>query len=68
MKNYIFIFTVAAFLLTGCHQKTKESTSQTNMDDIMQKANEFASFRLTTDLSVLTEKEKQMLPLFISGS
>ncbi len=68
MKNYIFIFTVAAFLLTGCHPKTKESTSQTNMDDIMQKANEFASFRLTTDLSVLTEKEKQMLPFLFQAA
>lgn len=33
--------------------------------EIKQKANEFVSFKLTTDLNVLTEKEKQMLPLLL---
>lgn len=33
-----------------------------------QKAEEFAPFKLTTDLSVLTEKEKQMLPLLFEAA
>ncbi|MGC9355173.1 MAG: histidine kinase dimerization/phospho-acceptor domain-containing protein, partial [Mariniphaga sp.] len=33
-----------------------------------QKVEEFAPFRLTTDLSVLTEKEKQMLPLLLEAA
>ena len=33
-----------------------------------QRAEEFVSFKLTTDLSVLTEKEKQMLPLLFEAA
>jgi hypothetical protein len=36
--------------------------------EIKQKADEFVSFTLTTDLSVLTEKEKQMLTLLLEAS
>ena len=41
------------------------STEMKKNDALQQKANEFAAFTLTTDLSVLSEKEKQMLPLLI---
>lgn len=34
-------------------------------DSLMVKLNDFSVFRLTTDLSVLTEKEKQMIPILI---
>ena len=33
--------------------------------DLQQKVDEYAEFTLTTDLSVLSEKEKQLLPLFV---
>ena len=33
-----------------------------------KKADEFVSFTLSTDLSVLTEKEKQMLPLLLDAA
>ena len=36
--------------------------------EIKNKADEFASFKLTTDLSVLSEKEKQMLPLLFEAA
>jgi hypothetical protein len=36
--------------------------------EIKQKADEFVAFRLTTDLSVLSEKEKQMLPLLLEAA
>ncbi len=36
--------------------------------DIKLKADEFASFKLTSDLSVLTNKEKQMLPLLLDAA
>lgn len=35
---------------------------------IKQKADEFVSFKLTTDLTVLSEKEKQMLPLLLDAA
>lgn len=36
--------------------------------EIKQKADEFVSFKLTTDLSVLSEKEKQMLPFLLEAA
>ncbi len=36
--------------------------------DIQLKVEEFASFKLATDLSVLTERERQMLPLLIEAA
>jgi hypothetical protein len=35
---------------------------------IKQKADEFVSFKLATDLTVLSEKEKQMLPLLLDAA
>ncbi len=44
----------------GCkHDKTEEKS------EIQQKVDEYAEFTLTTDLSVLSEKEKQLLPVLI---
>ncbi|KAF0238036.1 MAG: hypothetical protein FD181_1432 [Prolixibacteraceae bacterium] len=36
--------------------------------EIMKKAGEFATFALTADLTVLTEKERQMLPLLLEAA
>ena len=60
--------------LFACQSKKKEQnndtpTSDTAMENpIQQKVDEFAAFTLTTDLSVLSEKEKQMLPLLIEAA
>ncbi|SFF52894.1 dipeptidyl-peptidase 3 family protein [Sunxiuqinia elliptica] len=61
MKNLICLMTIGAGLLLGaCTSKPKENNRMKT--EIEKKADEFVSFKLTTDLSVLTEKEKQMLP------
>lgn len=61
MKNLICLMTIGAGLLLGaCTSKPKENDRMKT--EIEKKADEFVSFKLTTDLSVLTEKEKQMLP------
>ena len=58
----IFFVTLIVILFTfGCSNPVKQNSEMNN--EIKKKANEFAEFTLTTDLSVLTEKEKQMLPL-----
>ena len=44
----------------GCKNKTEEQPSE-----LQQKVDEFAEFTLTTDLSVLSEKEQQLIPIFI---
>jgi len=63
MKNLILI-TVMAALVFGC-KPTSEDEKTEEKTEIQKKVEEYASFKLTTDMSVLTEKEKQMIPLLL---
>ncbi|RIJ47681.1 Zn-dependent hydrolase [Maribellus luteus] len=70
MRNtfLILLLSVATF---SCSNSSKKETKQDKMEvnqEIKNKADEFASFKLTTDLSVLSEKEKQMLPLLFEAA
>jgi hypothetical protein len=66
MRKYFIetlAITVIAMLSVACSgnkEKTEEKKS-----DMQQKVEEFAAVELTTDLSNLTEKERQMLAVFI---
>ncbi len=62
MKN-LHINALALVMLLGC---TVSNESKTN--GISKKLESYKTVRLTTDLSVLTEKEKQMIPLLIEVS
>lgn len=69
MKQLIFLL-MAAVCIAGCANKQKKQNEiimEVN-SGIKQKADEFASFKLTTDLSTLTEKEKQILPLLFEAA
>ena len=64
MKNHsITILSLSLFTLfiVGCTPNPKE-TYEASVDNIQQLVDEYAEFTLTTDMSKLTEKEKQMLP------
>ena len=63
----LFMPLVAILLLASCQQKEKKAytTSDANMQ---QKVEEFIPVKLNTDLSVLTEKEQQMLPLLFEAA
>ncbi len=67
MKRLIFI---AVISVSGwsCTSTSPKSESMTEKSEIRQKVEEFASFKLTTDMSVLSEKEKQMLPLLLEAA
>jgi hypothetical protein len=67
MKRIIIPF-VAAILLVGCTTTSKKEIKMEVNQEIKKKADEFVSFTLTTDLNVLTEKEKQMLPLLLDAA
>lgn len=59
-KLMISLMALSMLAAVGCkHNKTEEKS------EIQQKVDEYAEFTLTTDLSVLTENEKQLLPIFI---
>jgi hypothetical protein len=58
---------LALFLvLFACNRKAPDKLS-TN-DTITMKLNDFALFKLTSDISKLTENEKKMIPLFIEAA
>ncbi|MDA3894203.1 MAG: Zn-dependent hydrolase [Salinivirgaceae bacterium] len=59
MRNSIFIFSMTALLLNGC---TPQEVYVSSVENIQDRVNEYAEFTLTTDVSKLSEKEKQMLP------
>lgn len=67
MKQIGFLVLISAFILS-CNSSSKKSETMAEKTEIQQKVEEFAPFRLTTDLSVLTEKEKQMLPLLLEAA
>ncbi len=50
----------AMLAMMGCKGNKTEEKSE-----IQQKVDEYAEYTLTTDLSILSEKEKQLLPIFI---
>ena len=65
-----FILSIAFItaVTSGCKQKSgidKTATDTTAMSEMQKKVNEYAVVKLTTDLSKLTEKEKQMIPILI---
>jgi len=69
-KTAILVLTVV--FLAGCGGSSKKEAKEEHNTEINQemkkKADEFTSFTLTTDLSVLTEKEKQMLPILLDAA
>lgn len=67
MKNLLFTVIIAA-LMMACNTGTKKENKMEANPEMIKKASEFVSFALTTDFSVLTEKEKQVLPLLLEAS
>ena len=60
---------VVTMLTFACNQaEDKEQTDEKPLTEMEKKVNEFASFKLTTDLTQLSEKEKQMLPILFEAA
>ena len=53
------------FLLTGCSRSDSGAASSEQARALLGK---YTSFRLTTDTSLLSEKQRQMLPLLIDAA
>lgn len=55
--------------ITSCNNSTKQNTSDakdsTTVNPMQEKVAQFATVKLTTDLSKLTEKERQMIPILL---
>ncbi|MDP1622568.1 MAG: Zn-dependent hydrolase [Bacteroidales bacterium] len=72
VKKLIVMLVIATslFMFAGCNYQSGNQTSTADSEDsiLMGKINEYVSVRLTTDLSKLTEKEKQMIPILIEAA
>lgn len=67
MKNILAFFIALAFLATAC-ETTTETTEEPVKSEMQMKLDEYAEFTLTTDISNLSEKEKEMIPILIEVS
>ena len=62
-KLFISLATLSAVILSGCcGDKEKDANKKTEMQQLVES---YAPVKLTTDLSVLSEKERAMLPIFL---
>lgn len=70
MKKTLKYYTIIAFLFLACEARnSSESEQETTMENgLSMKLNEYASFKLTTDLSVLTPNQQKMIPLLIEAA
>ena len=68
----IFILILLATAILGCSTNVKKEANKNEKmaanPEIKKKAEEFVSFKLTTDLSILSENEKQMLPILLEAA
>jgi len=71
MKNRFIRFLVSGLIMgfmAGCNPPAEEA-KQASFDSLMNaKMNEFSNVKLSSDLSLLTEKEKQIIVLLIETS
>lgn len=63
-----FVPILLATLIISCVSTSNKNNEMNVNQEIKEKADEFVSFKLTTDLSVLTENERQMLPLLLEAA
>ena len=54
---------LSVVLCVGCKNTTPQEEPE--VSPLQQKVDEYALVKLTTDLSVLSEKEQQLIPIFI---
>jgi len=64
MLKRIIPFMLILVLLAAATSSCKQNTGNT-MSEMQKKVNEYAIVKLTTDMSKLTEKEKQMIPILL---
>jgi hypothetical protein len=70
-KILIFSALFALFAFAACNKQSKEQKDeqkQETLSEMQKKVNDFAHFTLTADVSSLTEKEKEMLPLLFEAA
>lgn len=65
MRKSILLFTVTALFSTTACQTPEQGAEGSEKSAVQIKLDEYASFALTTDMSKLSAKEKEMIPILI---
>jgi len=68
LLSFILAFCLIITFSSSCKQKpgsNNAANDTTAMSEMQKKVNEYAVVKLTTDLTKLTEKEKQMIPVLL---
>lgn len=65
MKLLLYLF-IVSITFTAC--QTDKHTYTASVPDIKEKVEAYKPFKLTTDLSVLSDNQKKMLPLFFEAA
>ncbi|HMQ50440.1 MAG TPA: hypothetical protein PKA00_22005 [Saprospiraceae bacterium] len=72
VKIYFPIFFAAAILMQGCapsgNQETASEQQEALPDSMQMKLDKYTSFRLSTDISLLSENRQKMIPLLIEAA
>jgi hypothetical protein len=64
-KSILFIAITVLFAANGCQAPEQKEVESTEKSAAQLKLDEYASFTLTTDMSKLSAKEKEMIPILI---
>lgn len=67
IRNITGYLIIVAIFFASCNNTKAADTAQVK-SAMELKVEQFAKFKLTTDLSILTEKEKQMLPILFEAA
>lgn len=68
-RIFFFLFTTIVVLISCNNQNSSEQPKSQNTEETMQqRVDEYATVKLTTDLSKLTDKEKKIIPLLIQAA
>ncbi|MBN2758594.1 MAG: hypothetical protein JXR51_15590, partial [Bacteroidales bacterium] len=71
MKKILFLFALLfSFANMACNQPIAQNTDETTdtISELKMKLNEFESVKLTTDLTELSDNEKEMLPFLFEAA
>jgi hypothetical protein len=68
MKTVVILSMAVGLALCTISCRKHQTATVPTPDSAMMKLNDFASFKLTTDLSVLSENEKKMIPLLFDAA
>ncbi len=64
LMTMVIAFGCFAVLTTSCKDKKTDVLEETSKSELQQKVEEYAYFDLKTDLSQLSENDKQLIPIF----